>query len=99
MNWYQNFVDVTARKPSGWVGRLFYRDPKPHYRSFENALAKLRLAPQDVFLDVCCGGGTLLQIALKTVEWAAGLDYSPDMVALSGENNTIENQVDYGVKN
>jgi len=87
MNWYQKFVDVTARKPSGWIGRLFYRNPKPHYRSFRYILEKLDLAPDDVFLDVCCGGGTLLQMALKTVERAAGLDYSSDMVALSGENN------------
>lgn len=88
MNWYQKFVDMTARKPNGWIGRIFYRDLKPHYRSFQYVLEKLCLAPDDVFLDVCCGGGTLLQMALETVEQAAGLDYSPDMIALTRENNS-----------
>lgn len=87
MGWYQNFVDKTARKPSGWIGRLFYRNPKPHYRSFQYILGKLRLTPDDCFLDICCGGGTLLQMALQTVKQAAGLDYSPDMIALTRENN------------
>ncbi|MBN2007270.1 MAG: methyltransferase domain-containing protein [Anaerolineae bacterium] len=86
-NSYQRFVDATARKPSGWLGRALYRDPKPHYRSFQQVLEKLRLTPDDFFLDVCCGGGTLLQMALKTVRRAAGLDYSPDMIALTRENN------------
>lgn len=85
--WHHRFVDVTARKPSGWLGRLLYRDPKSHYKSFQHALDKLCLTPDDVLLDVCCGGGTLLRQALQTVRQAAGLDYSPDMVALTRENN------------
>jgi SAM-dependent methyltransferase len=84
---YQRFVDATARKPSGWIGQLFYRNPKPHYRSFQLVLEKLNLTAEDAFLDVCCGGGTLLQMALQTVSRASGLDYSPDMLALSRENN------------
>lgn len=86
-NLHQRFVDVTARKPSGRVGRLFYRAPRSHYTSFRYALNKLSLTPDDRFLDVCCGGGSLLKFALKTVWEAAGLDHSPDMVALTKENN------------
>jgi ubiquinone/menaquinone biosynthesis C-methylase UbiE len=85
--WHDRFIDITAREPSGWLGRLFYRDPKAHYKSFRHALDKLGLNPDDVLLDVCCGGGTLLKQALRTIHRAAGLDYSPDMVALAKENN------------
>ena len=88
-NGYQRFVDTTARKPSGWLGRALYLDPKPHYRSFRCAVDTLRLTPDDVFLDVCCGGGTLLRMALLIVHRAAGLDFGPDMVALSRENNIL----------
>jgi hypothetical protein len=40
VEWYRRFVDKTARKPSGWIGRLFYRNPKPHYCSFQCILEK-----------------------------------------------------------
>jgi SAM-dependent methyltransferase len=86
---HHRFLDATARKPSGWLGRCLYRAPKSHYKSFRHALDKLRLTPGDVLLDVCCGGGTLLSQALQTVRQAAGLDYSPDMVALAKENNPL----------
>lgn len=83
-NWHRRLIDVTARKPSGWLGRFLYRASKSHYTSFRYVLDKLDLRPDDVLLDVCCGGGTLLSQALHQ---AAGLDYSPDMVALAKENN------------
>lgn len=87
--WRNRFVDITARKPSGATGRRFYRDPKSHYRSFELLLDKLHLTPGEHFLDICCGGGKLLEQALKTGVQAAGLDHSPDMVALTQENNLL----------
>ena len=85
--WHSQFVDATARKPSGWAGRLLYREPKPHFRSFEHVVDRLRLTADDSLLDVCCGGGSLLHIALQTVPHAAGLDHSPDMVELTRANN------------
>jgi SAM-dependent methyltransferase len=85
--WHNRFIDITARKPAGWVGRRMYRDPQAHYRSFETILDKLQLTPNERFLDICCGGGSLLERALQTVEQVAGLDHSPDMVALTHENN------------
>ncbi len=84
--WHERFIDTTARKPSGWFGN-WYRDPKAHYRSFEDLIAKLNLTADDSFLDICCGGGVLLQRALKIVPKAAGLDHSPDMVTLTKEVN------------
>jgi len=41
--WYDEFVNVTARKPSGWLGKRMYKDPKGHYKSFELTLEKLQL--------------------------------------------------------
>ncbi|MCG8348701.1 MAG: class I SAM-dependent methyltransferase [Chloroflexales bacterium] len=84
--WHRRFVDATARKPSGWAGRQLYRDPKPHYKSFQLVMDKLGLTANDKFLDICCGGGGLLERALQTVSQAAGLDHSQDMVALTEEN-------------
>ncbi len=74
-------------KPASGVGHCLYHNPKPHYKSFRYVLDKLCLTPDDVFLDVCCGGGTLLSWALRTVHRAAGLDHSPDMIALTRGNN------------
>jgi len=32
--WLQTFFDVTARKPSGWLGKLMYQKPVGHYGFF-----------------------------------------------------------------
>ena len=95
--WRRQFVDIKARKPSGRTGRRLYRDPKGHYRSFELLLDKLHLIPGESLLDICCGGGGLLERALSTAGHAAGLDHSPDMVSLTQENNAqafAENRLD-----
>jgi SAM-dependent methyltransferase len=81
--WLQTFFDVTARKPSGWLGRLMYRNPIGHYGFFRVAIEKLRLQPEDVFLEVGCGGGVLLDMVQQTVQRACGIDHSSDMVALA----------------
>lgn len=84
---YNHFVDVTARRPSGTLGRSLYRNPKAHYYSFHLALEQLQLQPDDNYLEVGCGGGVLLAWALSTVRHATGLDYSADMLALSAQRN------------
>jgi SAM-dependent methyltransferase len=85
--WQQTFFDVTARKPSGWLGRLMYRKPVGHYGFFRVAIEKLQLRPEDVFLEVGCGGGILLDMALQTAQRACGIDHSPDMVELARQKN------------
>jgi ubiquinone/menaquinone biosynthesis C-methylase UbiE len=86
-NWLQTFFDVTARKPSGWLGKLMYRNPVGHYGFFRVAIEKLQLQPEDVFLEVGCGGGILLDMALQTVQRACGIDHSRDMVELARQRN------------
>jgi ubiquinone/menaquinone biosynthesis C-methylase UbiE len=85
--WLQTFFDVTARKPSGWLGKLLYRKPIGHYGFFRVAIERLQLQPEDVFLEIGCGGGALLDLVLQTVQHACGIDYSSDMVELARQKN------------
>ena len=85
--WLRAFYDVTARRPSGWLGRLMYRNPVGHYGFFRVAMAALQLQPEDILLEVGCGGGVLLDMALQTVQRACGIDRSSDMVALARQKN------------
>ena len=84
---FERFVDITARRPSGEMGAAHYRDAEEHEESFALGLAALEPAPDDRYLELCFGGGQLLERVLRTVESAAGIDHSPDMLALAGERN------------
>jgi SAM-dependent methyltransferase len=84
---FERFVDITARCPSGGAGAEHYRDPKEHAESFDAGLAALRLREDDRYLELCFGGGQVLQRALETVASAAGIDHSPDMLTLASELN------------
>jgi SAM-dependent methyltransferase len=85
--WLQTFFDVTARRPSGWLGKLLYRKPVGHYGFFRVAIERLQLQPGDIFLEIGCGGGVLLDMVLQTVQRACGIDHSPDMVELARQKN------------
>lgn len=84
---FERFVDVTARRPSGDSGAGHYRDPKEHEESFALALAALELTGRDRYVELCFGGGQVLERALETAASAAGIDHSPDMLALASERN------------
>jgi SAM-dependent methyltransferase len=84
---FERFVDITARRPSGDAGGGHYRDPKEHEDSFVLALETLRLTNADRYLELCFGGGQVLERALATVPSAAGIDHSGDMLALALERN------------
>ncbi|NQE05906.1 ubiquinone/menaquinone biosynthesis methyltransferase [ANME-1 cluster archaeon GoMg1] len=81
------FVDRTARKPSGSFARRMYSNPRGHYKSFRGTLDKLQLKPDDIFLEIGCGGGVLLNMALETVKHAKAIDHSSDMVQIAREKN------------
>lgn len=80
-------TDRVARHPSGRQSRTTYRDPLFHYPNFRVILEELALTPNDVFLDVGCGGGALLHESLKTGCRAAGIDHSLEMVQVARELN------------
>ena len=84
---FERFVDLTARRPSGGAGAAHYRDPKEHEESFAVALAALALTEADRFVELCFGGGQVLERALEKAASAAGIDHSPDMLALTRERN------------
>jgi len=50
-------------------------------------LRELSLTPSDFLLEVGCGGGALLQEALRSGCRAAAVDHSPEMVKLAQEVN------------
>ena len=83
----EKFRDVTARKPSGWLGKRMYVDPRAHRESFRIILEKLDLKNDDTYLEVACGGGVLFEMALRIVSRAAAIDHSADMVELTIERN------------
>lgn len=91
----EKFRDNTARKPSGWLGKRLYRNPMGHRKSFRIIMEKLDLKGDDSYLEVACGGGVLLEMALQTVNRAAAIDHSADMVKLAAERNKAA--VDRGV--
>jgi SAM-dependent methyltransferase len=80
-------TDRVARRPSGRWARDTYRDPLFHYPNFRVILEELALAPDDVLLDVGCGGGVLLREGLKSGCRAAGVDHSAEMVRVAREAN------------
>ena len=80
-------TDSLARCPSGWLARRFYRDPRPHFASFAETLAVLALGADDRLLEIGCGGGVLLERALRDAGSAKAIDHSAEMVALASERN------------
>jgi len=64
-----------------------YRKPVGHYGFFRVAVERLQLQPEDIFLEIGCGGGALLDMVLQTVQQACGIDHSPDMVELARQKN------------
>jgi ubiquinone/menaquinone biosynthesis C-methylase UbiE len=80
-------VDVIARRPGGTLGRLLYRNPRPHFQSFETTLSALDPRSDDRLLEVGCGGGTLLARALTSGCEAKAVDHSRDMVVLATRRN------------
>lgn len=80
----QRLVDGLARRPGGVLGCLAYRDgPKAHEPSFTAILDALGLLEGERVLEIGCGPGVLLERVLTGgAHSAAGLDHSPDMLAL-----------------
>ena len=80
-------TDSLARRPSGWLARRFYSYPRPHFPSFDETLAALALGPDDRLLEIGCGGGMLIQRALREAGCAKAIDHSAEMVALARKRN------------
>lgn len=86
------FFDVVtntlARRPSGVLARMLYRNPIGHGMSFQMALEVLKLSPEDHLLEVGSGGGVFMRQALKSGCTALAIDHSPDMVRATVDANS-----------
>ncbi|AVR87248.1 class I SAM-dependent methyltransferase [Thauera aromatica] len=87
MQWLERFVDRTARRPDGWLGRALYREARAHRPGFERIKAELALCPHERVLEVGCGAGVLLAEMLAQAASGYAIDHSADMVALATERN------------
>ena len=84
---FEAFIDRTARRPTGADSVAHYKNPTEHRKDFELALKALELGFDDRYLEIGFGGGQLLMGALNVAHSAAGIDHSPDMLALASERN------------
>jgi SAM-dependent methyltransferase len=80
-------TDRAARRPSGAAQREGYRDPSHHKPSFGAILEELRLGPDDVLLEIGCGGGAFLEQALRSGCRAKAVDHSAEMVRVASDVN------------
>ncbi|MGP0051390.1 MAG: class I SAM-dependent methyltransferase [Solirubrobacteraceae bacterium] len=80
-------TDRLARRPEGRRAKETYASVPEHQPGFDAVLEGLRLAPDDVLLEVGCGGGILLEQALASGCRAVGVDHSGDMLELAAERN------------
>ena len=85
-----------ARRPSGRRARTVYGADDVHSFAWEPVLGALQLTPDDLLLDVGCGGGVFLRRALQTGCRAVGLDHSRDMVRLARQTTRGDARVVHG---
>jgi ubiquinone/menaquinone biosynthesis C-methylase UbiE len=75
------------RQTPRWnLGALLYRNPT-HTTRASRQHAALELKSDDQLLEVGCGGGTFLALALASGCEAKAVDHSADMVALASQRN------------
>lgn len=86
--WVDHITDHFARRPSGRIGRVLYRRATGHQAGFRFALEQVPPGADDTVLDVGCGGGAFLALALaRGIASAVGVDHSADMRATTAETN------------
>ena len=85
----ERLLDITARKPSGWLGRLIYGRFSGGEQIDRLVLERLSLQRDDIYLELGQGGGILLDWVLEIASEAAAIDHSFDMVRLSRQRNRV----------
>jgi SAM-dependent methyltransferase len=80
-------VDRVARRPTGAAQRESYRDPSHHRPSFGAVLESLQPGPDDVLLEIGCGGGAFLEQALRSGCSAKAIDHSAELLGVARELN------------
>ena len=85
-----------ARRPHGRAARKTYGSEDVHSFAWEPVLEALALTAGDTLLDVGCGGGVFLRVALETGCTAVGVDHSRDMVRLARKTTEGRARVVHG---
>ena len=80
-------TDRGSRRPTGATARQTYAEPIYHLPNFRLILERLALSPDDLLLEVGCGGGAFLREALASGCRAKAVDHSPEMVETALELN------------
>jgi SAM-dependent methyltransferase len=80
-------TDRAARRPTGVAQREGYRDPSHHRPSFGAVLEALQPGPDDVLLEIGCGGGAFLEQALRSGCRAKAIDHSAELLEVARELN------------
>ncbi len=83
------FINSTARRPEGKWARQYYGEPKSHMKSFDQTLERLEPRPDDIHLEIGCGGGYFLGMIQPRVARVAALDHSPEMVETARQANRL----------
>jgi len=82
-----------CQKPSGWFGRLIVRNMNSrHSKVTDWGLSHVTVKPQEIILDVGCGGGKTINklAALANAGKVFGLDYSDASLAVARKLNAIQ---------
>jgi ubiquinone/menaquinone biosynthesis C-methylase UbiE len=77
---------ATARRFDRWASK-YEKDRRSRFNAGpqREALAALRLGPEDRFLDLGCGTGAAVRAAAPLVEQAVGVDLAPKMIERAGQ--------------
>jgi ubiquinone/menaquinone biosynthesis C-methylase UbiE len=89
-------TDRVARRPHGRAARRTYAAEDVHSFAWEPVLGALQLTPEDVLLDVGCGGGVFLRRALQSGCRGVGLDHSREMVRLARKTTAGRARIVHG---
>jgi len=93
LSWWQRnrladrLTESQARRPSGRLARCFYAKARGHHEGFQDVLQALSLRQEDRLVEIGCGGGVFLELALEHCGNAKAIDHSPDMLDLASRRN------------
>lgn len=77
---FERLTDALARRSSGRLGRLTYREPKAHHARFQATTEAPSLTSEDRLLKLGRGSGSLLERALAGSRWAKRIHHIPDVL-------------------
>jgi ubiquinone/menaquinone biosynthesis C-methylase UbiE len=93
LSWWQRnrladrLTESQARSPSGRLAQCFYAKARGHHEGFQDVLQALSLHHEDRLVEIGCGGGVFLELALALPQCSRAIDHSLDMLDLASRRN------------